>query len=85
MSVLTYFFKSNIYMISFLDRHLPPELTDLIYKQVHQSYMTEICEIIKFKIVYTLYWDNGDKEKRDETAKISFLISERQNYYLVLL
>ena len=72
-------------MISFLDRHLPIELTDLIYKQVHKIYMTEICEIIKFKIVYTLYWENGDKEKKNETARISFLVSEGQNYYLCLL
>ena len=70
------------YMISYLDKHLPIELTNKIYKIVHESYMKEIIEIIKFKIVYTLYWE--DRDKNINNSKISFLVSEKQNYYKCL-
>ena len=69
-------------MINYLDKYLPIELTDKIYKIVHELYMKEIIEIIKYKIVYTLYWDN--REKNINNSKISFLVSEKQNYYKCL-
>ena len=69
-------------MINYLDKYLPIELTDKIWRIVHELYMKEIIEIIKYKIVYTLYWDNRDKNINN--SKISFLVSENQNYYKCL-
>jgi hypothetical protein len=69
-------------MINYLDKYLPIELTDKIWRIVHELYMKEIIEIIKYKIVYTLYWDN--REKNINNSKISFLVSEKQNYYKCL-
>ena len=69
-------------MINYLDKYLPIELTDKIWRIVHELYMKEIIEIIKYKIVYTLYWDNRDKNINN--SKISFLVSEKQNYYKCL-
>ena len=69
-------------MINYLDKYLPIELTDKIWRLVHELYMKEIIEIIKYKIVYTLYWE--DRDKNINNSKISFLVSENQNYYKCL-
>ena len=69
-------------MINYLDKYLPIELTDKIWRIVHELYMKEIIEIIKYKIVYTLYWN--DRDKNINNSKISFLVSEKQNYYKCL-
>tara|TARA_R110001592_G_scaffold286067_2_gene554634 strand:+ start:528 stop:740 length:213 start_codon:yes stop_codon:yes gene_type:complete len=61
-------------IVALLDRHLPTELTDKIYKMFHQSCMREVCNIIKYKMVFIL----------ENTKKMSFLICEKQNYYYVL-
>jgi hypothetical protein len=60
-------------VLHLLDRHLPIELSDMIYKLLHQSIMRQICEIIKHKIVFVLV-DN----------RMSFLICESCNYYYLL-
>jgi len=61
-------------IISLLDRYLPPELTDKIFRMVHKMIMKDLREIINYKIVFTIY---------DET-RLSFLVCELQNYYQVL-
>lgn len=71
-------------VIHLLDRYLPIELTDKIYKQVHQSCMRDICEIINYKIVFTLYWMNENDNFNYDKAKMSFLVCENQNYYMCL-
>tara|TARA_R110000822_G_scaffold104407_7_gene231360 strand:+ start:382 stop:642 length:261 start_codon:yes stop_codon:yes gene_type:complete len=79
-------------MIYLLDRFLPMELTDKIYRELHKSLMRDICEIINHKIVFTMYWGSdcsSDSEPNTkpfniETGKISFLICENQNYYKCL-
>jgi len=60
-------------MISFLERHLPLELVEIIAKHLHNDYMNDICIIINHKIVFILA-DN----------KLSFLVCENQNYYSIL-
>ncbi len=67
-------------VIALLDRHLPTELTDKIYKMIHQSCMREVCNIIKYKMVFICSIDEVTKEPK----KMSFLICEKQNYYYVL-
>jgi len=60
-------------MISFLDNLLPLELIEIIAKKLHESYMTDIVQIINFKVVFIL---------TDE--KLSFLVCESQNFYSAL-
>jgi len=60
-------------MISFLDSYLPPELVFIIAKQLHASYIQDICKIINHKIVFIL-----------ADQKLSWLVCENQNYYSVL-
>ena len=60
-------------MLHLLDQKLPTELSDMIYKMLHESIMRDICKIIKHKIVFVIV---------DE--KMSFLICEHQNYYYLL-
>ena len=60
-------------MISFLDNLLPLELIEIIARKLHESYMTDIVEIINHKIVFIL---------TDE--KLSFLVCESQNFYSAL-
>jgi len=61
-------------IIALLDRYLPVELTDKIFKILHEMYMRDLRKIINHKIVFTLYDNN----------RISFLVCEQQNYYQVL-
>ena len=65
--------------INYLDRFLPVEISDLIYKKLHNSLMAEICETINHKIVFTCLLDYDLQPYR-----ISFLICEGQNYYQML-
>ena len=65
--------------INYLDRFLPVEISDLIYKKLHQSLMADICETINHKIVWTCLLDDNF-----EPCRISFLICESQNYYQML-
>ena len=66
-------------VLNLLDRHLPMELSDMIYKKLHQSLMVDICETINHKIVWTCLLDYDFQPYR-----ISFLICEGQNYYYLL-
>lgn len=78
-------------VVNYLDRFLPVELVDKIYKQVHQSYMRDICDTITFKIVFVLIDKEQEtntkrnKNKKNNCNKLSFLICENQNYYRCLL
>lgn len=63
-------------VLNYLDRHLPMELSDLIYKKLHNSIMFDICEVINHKIVYTSLLDDNF-----QPYKISFLVCEKQSYY----
>lgn len=60
-------------MISFLERILPIELVEIVARNLHKSYMQDICEIINYKIVFIIA-DN----------KMSWLACEYQNRYSVL-
>ena len=60
-------------VLNYLDRHLPTELSDMIYRMVHESIMRDVCEIIKHKIVFVFVGD-----------RMSFLICEGQNFYYLL-
>jgi len=60
-------------MLHLLDQKLPTELSDMIYKMLHESIMRDICKIIKHKIVFVMCGN-----------KMSFLICEHQNYYYLL-
>jgi len=60
-------------MLHILDQKLPTELSDMIYKMLHESIMRDICKIIKHKIVFVMCGN-----------KMSFLICEHQNYYYLL-
>lgn len=66
-------------VINYLDRHLPMELSDMIYKKLHNSLMADICQTINHKIVFTCLLDYDLQPYR-----ISFLICEGQNYYQML-
>ena len=70
---LSYLIFSQKYMLHLLDRHLPTELSDMIYRMVHESIMRDVCEIVRHKIVFVMVGD-----------KMSFLICEHQNYYYLL-
>lgn len=61
-------------IVSLLDKYLPMELTDKIMRMVHKMLMRDITEILTHKIVFTIYDNN----------RLSFLISETQNYYHLL-
>ena len=61
-------------IVSLLDKYLPMELTDKIIRMVHNMIMHDITQILTYKIVFTIY----------EETRLSFLISENQNYYQVL-
>jgi hypothetical protein len=60
-------------MISFLENHLPQELVEIIARQLHASYIKDICETINHKMVFIL-----------ADQKLSFLVCESQNYYSAL-
>jgi len=66
-------------VLNLLDKFLPIELTDKIYKELHQSIMRDICEIINFKMVFIMVYDSEDGE-----SKMSWILSENQNYYKLL-
>ena len=68
-----FFFSQKYMSIHLLDRHLPVELSDMIYKLLHQSVMRDICEIVRHKIVFVIVGN-----------RMSFLICEHQNYYFLL-
>ena len=70
---LSYLIFSQKYMLHLLDRHLPTELSDMIYRMVHESIMREVCQIIKHKIVFVFVGN-----------RMSFLICEGQNFYYLL-
>ena len=59
--------------IAYLDYHLPEELTDKIYREIHKQIMREISIILKYKTVFIMVGD-----------RMSFLVCETQNYYSVL-
>ena len=59
--------------IEYLDRLLPEELTDMIYKELHRACMREISNTLKYKTVFVLV-----------EGRLSFLVCETQNYYSVL-
>ena len=61
-------------IVSLLDKYLPMELTDKIIRMVHNMIMHDLTQILTYKIVFTIY----------EETRLSFLISENQNYYQVL-
>jgi hypothetical protein len=63
-------------VLNYLDKYLPMELADLIYKKLHNSLMRDICDTINYKIVYTCLLNDNF-----EPYKISFLICENQNFY----
>jgi len=65
-------------VINYLDRYLPIELTDKIYKLHHNSVMRDICEIINHKCVFTIYYEDMVR------PRMSWLVCENQNYYTVL-
>ena len=59
-----------------LSKNLPPELVDIICKDIHKMYMKDICDEIKFNIVWIL----------TKQYKRSFLIgSFKTNTYYALL
>ena len=66
-------------VLNLLDKFLPIELTDKIYKILHQSIMKDVCEIINFKMVFIMVYDSEDGE-----SKMSWILSENQNYYKLL-
>ena len=59
--------------IEYLDRLLPEEITDLIYRELHRSCMRDISNTLKYKTVFVLV-----------EGRLSFLVCETQNYYSVL-
>jgi len=67
-------------IINYLDKHLPVEITDIIYKMFHRSCMRDICNTIQYKVVFIL----TENEKTNEKNKISFLVCEGSNYYYLL-
>lgn len=56
-------------VINILDKYLPVELSDKIYKIYHRNIIRKINEIILYKTVFIL-----------TNNKLSFLICEGQNY-----
>ena len=59
-------------MITELDKHLPIELSDIIYRRYHQSLMRDIDIILSQKIVWVLV------KGEDNEYHLSFLICEGQ-------
>jgi hypothetical protein len=57
-----------------LDRFLPTEIVDKIYRINHNIYMREICIILQHKIV----WIYSKKEG------YMWWVAEKQNYYQCL-
>jgi len=66
-------------VLNLLDKFLPIELTDKIYKELHQSIMRDICETINFKTVFIMVYDSEDGK-----SKMSWISCEQQNYYKLL-
>jgi len=66
-------------VLHLLDKFLPIELTDKIYKILHQSIMRDICETINFKTVFIMVYDSEDGK-----SKMSWISCEQQNYYTLL-
>jgi len=67
-------------VLNLLDKFLPIELTDKIYKILHQSLMADICETIIYKMVFIMVYDSEDGE-----SKMSWISCENQrNYYKLL-
>ena len=66
-------------VLNLLDKFLPIELTDKIYKILHQSLMADICETIIYKMVFIMVYDSEYGE-----SKMSWILSENQNYYKLL-
>jgi len=66
-------------VLHLLDKFLPIELTDKIYKELHQSIMRDICETIIYKMVFIMVYDSEDGE-----SKMSWISCENQNYYKLL-
>lgn len=54
--------------------YLPPELWDMIYKELHRSYMKDICYYINHNLVWVRAYD---KKKRE--FLYSFVIGEHRN------
>tara|TARA_A100000171_G_C2080206_1_gene119302 strand:+ start:215 stop:421 length:207 start_codon:yes stop_codon:yes gene_type:complete len=65
-------------VILILDKYLPKELSDKIYKIHHKNIINKINEIILFKTVFIFVKDLEGNEK------LSFLVCENQNYYKCL-
>ena len=66
-------------VLHLLDKFLPMELTDKIYKTLHRSLMDDICETINYKTVFIMVYDSeGGK------SKMSWISCESQNYYKLL-
>ena len=63
-------------VLHLLDKFLPMELTDKIYKTLHRSLMDDICETINFKTVFIMLYDTEDGK-----SKMSWISCESQNYY----
>jgi len=64
-------------MITILDNHLPPELTDMIYRMYHRDLMNQVREILTYKTVFYVYYDSSGEH-------LAFIICENQNYYSAL-
>ena len=66
-------------VLHLLDKFLPIELTDKIYKTLHRSLMDDICETIIYKMVFIMVYDTEQGQ-----SKMSWILSENQNYYKLL-
>ena len=66
-------------VLHLLDKFLPIELTDKIYKTLHRSLMDDICETINFKTVFIMVYDTEQGQ-----SKMSWISCEQQNYYTLL-
>mgnify|MGYP003116142094 CR=1 FL=1 len=66
-------------VLHLLDKFLPIELTDKIYKELHRSLMDDICETINFKTVFIMVYDTEHSK-----SKMSWISCENQNYYKLL-
>lgn len=66
-------------VLHLLDKFLPIELTDKIYKTLHRSLMDDICETINFKTVFIMVYDTEQGQ-----SKMSWISCESQNYYKLL-
>ena len=66
-------------VLHLLDKFLPIELTDKIYKTLHRSLMDDICETIIYKMVFIMLYDSEDGK-----SKMSWISCESQNYYKLL-